>query len=81
MGKGYYLDYGTDKCKVCGKEFKKKAYNSSFCSDECRKKSNSQRCIAYAKRRSKVDAEFRKYRSVKTMEYRRKKREANAETV
>ena len=41
------------KCRICGKEIVQegKGYPKQFCSEECKKKANAQRLIAYNKQR------------------------------
>ena len=76
--KPYIKKYGKGECKVCGKEFEKIRCNQVYCCDACKRKGNTVMQVEYARRRYRLDPEFRKKHS----EYHKKyyqKRKAKAD--
>ena len=76
--KPYIKTYGKGECKICGKEFEKIRCNQVYCCHECKRKGNTAMQIDYARRRYKLDPEFRR----KHHEYNKKyyqKRKAKAD--
>lgn len=76
--KPYIKKYGKGECKICGKEFEKIRCNQVYCCHECKRKGNTAMQIDYARRRYKLDQEFRR----KHHEYNKKyyqKRKAKAD--
>ena len=45
------LNYGLKKCAICGTEFKPKASNSKYCSAECKRQRDNERCRQWRKQR------------------------------
>lgn len=72
--KPYIKKYGKGKCKVCGNEFEKTRCNQVYCCNECKRKGNAAMQVEYARRRYRLDPEFRKKHSEYHKKYYQKKK-------
>ena len=76
---------GTNKCAVCGKEFKydmgKRGPVPRYCSDECRRKAHIKTNTKSMTKRYHEDDEWRKKRVRQNAESNRRRREARREQV